>query len=255
MPIPTIIHQIWIQGQEDLPEIYRRAAQTWQRKNPAWNYMLWDDRALREFMAAEAPEWLPLYELQEEMTAKSDVGRYALLLVRGGLYADMDTECVRPVATMLKPSQPSLFLQVYDYPWTFVRFRSVRYDRIATSVIASTPAHPIWGQVRSVIERNPSSWIATGPWMFWPLAKSYAEHHAQDVCFLDHRQIFTTFYLPRACMRWYSFIRRKICVLDFNDSARQEIPRLLRRPDRLIVGIARDLEESFSRKGKCSARR
>ncbi len=192
-------------------------------------------------MARETPEWLPLYDSQEEKEAKADVGRYALLLARGGLYADMDTECVRPVAAMLERSQASLFLQVYDYPWTPVRFRPVEYKWIKNSVMASVPAHPIWSEVRTAIERNPWSWfvpLRTGPLMLWPLAKSYAEKHAQDVCFWDHRKVLTASYLPRAYMRWYGSIRRKICVLDFNDSVRKSLVRELRRPHQLPHNFA-----------------
>jgi hypothetical protein len=243
MPIPTVIHQIWIQGQEDLPEIYRRASKTWQKKNPDWNYRLWDDRALRELMATAAPEWLPLYEVQGGMIGKADVGRYALLLVLGGLYADMDTECVRPVATMLQPSPASLFLQVYDNPWSPVGLRSLQYRDITNSVIASVPAHPIWRQVRAQIERNSgASWG-----VFQPVAKSYAEHHPEDVCLRDHRWILTAFRFPRVSMRGYGFIRRKICVLDFNDSGRAAVVRLLRRPDHLIVEVAKEGKRRLSR--------
>jgi mannosyltransferase OCH1-like enzyme len=257
--IPKIIHQIWIQGQASLPEIYRTASKTWQENNRDWNYTLWDGPALREFMATEAPEWLPLYDAQGEMEAKADVARYALLLVRGGLYADMDTECLRPAARLLERSQASLFLQVYDNPWTPVRSRPVPYERIANSVIASAPAHPIWRQVRAEIERNPWSWSVparTGPLMFWPVAKSYAEQHVQDVCLWDHRRIFTGAYFPRAYMRWYSSIRRKICVLDFNDSGRKALVRELRRPHHLLAAIARDIaRDMMSRHGKRSGPR
>jgi mannosyltransferase OCH1-like enzyme len=246
MKIPKIIHQIWIQGQASLPEIYRTASKTWQKNNRDWNYTLWDGPALREFMATEAPEWLPLYDAQGEMEAKADVARYALLLVRGGLYADMDTECLRPAAGLLGRSQASLFLQVYDC------FHPVDYAQIANSVIASVPDHPIWRQVRAQIERNPSpSYVParTGPILLWSVVKSYAEDNVQDVCFWDHRQVLTKFYLPRACMRWYGFIRRKICVLDFNDSLREALLRELRRPHQLLVAFVKD---RLSRRDKLS---
>ncbi len=229
--VPSTIHQIWIQGQASLPEVYRLAAKTWQKINRDWSYTLWDDTTLREFMAREAPEWLPLYDVQKEMEAKADIGRYALLAVRGGLYTDMDTECLRPVAKMLERSEASLFLQAYD------TFRSVQYALIANSVIASVPAHPIWGKVRTAIECNPlTSYVSarTGPKLLWSVAEKYVEDHAQEVCLWD-RQFLTAFYLPRAYMRWYGCIRREICVLDFNDNLRQALLVELRRPHRLIA--------------------
>jgi mannosyltransferase OCH1-like enzyme len=240
--IPTIIHQIWIQGQESLPGIYRTASGTWRNNNPGWHYTLWDDQALRGFMAREAPEWLAFYDLQPEMSAKADIGRYALMLARGGLYADMDTECVRPVTGLLG-REASIFVQVYDRPWPWVRFRAVQWERIVPSVIASVPAHPIWSQVLTEIERKPSSLLAplrTGPGAFWPVVKSYAQHHLHDICFWDHRQVLTAFYLPRAYMRWYGSIRGKICVLDFNDGGRKFLVGALRRPHHFLAATAKE---------------
>jgi mannosyltransferase OCH1-like enzyme len=244
--IPRIIHQIWIQGEASLPSVYRRAARTWQRNNRDWDYNLWDHNALREFMAKEAPQWLGLYELQGEMEAKADIGRYALLRARGGLYADIDTECVRSVARMLEQTNASVLFPVYDcvYP--------VDYAEIANSVIASAPVHPLWDQVRVAIERNPApSYVParTGPILLWSVAKSYVEQHGRDVCFFDQRQIMTAFYLPRAYMRCYAFVHPKICVLDFNDSLREALVGVLRRPHHLIAGIVKD---NFSRRSKRS---
>ena len=195
-------------------------------------------------MVREVPEWLSLYELQQEMSAKADVGRYALLQARGGLYADMDTECIRPVAGMLDHRSPSIFFQIYDRPWPWVRFLAVQYQRIVNSIIASAPGHPIWSEVRVEIESRPSSWFVpfrTGPGMFWPVVKSYAEQNLQDVGFWDHRQILTAFYLPRAYMRWYSSVRRKICVLDFNDTGRMFLLRALSRPHHFLASTAKEL--------------
>ncbi len=243
--VPTIIHQIWIQGQRSLPEAYRIGSITWQEKNRDWNYKLWDDATLREFMATEAPEWLPLYNSQEEMEAKADIGRYALLLGQGGLYADMDTVCLRPVAQLLERSDASLFLQVYDNPWTRVRSRPTQFSRIANSVIASVPAHPIWREVRTAIERSSRSLCVparTGPMMLSPVAESYTDRYTQDVCFWDHRQVLTASYLPRVYMRCYGFIRRKVCVLDFNASGRESLVCALRQPRQLIGEIFRDIQ-------------
>jgi mannosyltransferase OCH1-like enzyme len=256
MKIPRIIHQIWIQGFAALPEIYRRASKTWQEKNQGCTYKLWDDEALQKFMYAEAPDWLPLYQLQPEMTAKSDVARYALLFVRGGLYADTDTECLRPVAGMLEGSQASLFVQVYDNPWTRVRGRPPQYERVANAVLASVPAHPVWRGVRAAIEQNPLCWwvtARTGPMVLEPRVTSYAKHHPRDVCFWDHRRILTSSLFPRVYMRSYGFIRRKVCVLDFNDSARADIGGALAEPHKLMAAIARDVARDV--KKRLSSRR
>jgi len=226
MKIPTIIHQIWIQGAPAVPGLYRQNANTWRKKNPGWEYRLWDECALLALMREKAPEWLPIYNSQPEVIARADVGRYVVLQRYGGVYADIDTRCVRPVINMLARSEASLYVQLYSLPWGCRRPRCVRYDKIANSVISCAPRHPIWRSVRFSIawrSRNRSLplTVRTGPEMFWPIVRRFMERNPADVEILDHRRILTAFYLPRAYMYWYGLTRRGVCVLDFNDSGRR----------------------------------
>ena len=87
MNIPAIIHQIWIQGANTVPARYRENSHTWRKKNPDWEYKLWDESSLRALMTEKAPEWLLLYNWQNEVVARADVGRYVVLQQYGGLYA------------------------------------------------------------------------------------------------------------------------------------------------------------------------
>ena len=42
--IPHIIHQIWLGG--SLPEKYAAWCESWKEQNPAYEYRLWDDKAI-----------------------------------------------------------------------------------------------------------------------------------------------------------------------------------------------------------------
>jgi mannosyltransferase OCH1-like enzyme len=231
MRIPAVIHQIWIQGTELLPKSYRKSTGTWRKRNPGWQYHLWDDQSLRAFMRARSSQWLPLYESETDTIAKADIARYAVLEEYGGVYADVDTECVRRISLMLEHPDASLFVQLYWRPWARSRFHPVHYDRVTNSVIASVPRHPIWVALRvwlarraEIIQRTgnplPPVPVRTGPEVFWPIVKAHKERLPEDLKILNHRRILTAFYLPRAYMRWYGLTRRSVCVLDFNDSAR-----------------------------------
>jgi mannosyltransferase OCH1-like enzyme len=77
------------------------------------------------------------------------------LHARGGLYADMDTKCVRPVVQMLKHRRATLFIQLYDQLWNRDSKRKINYQQIASSVIACSPAHSIWTLVLAEIKRTP----------------------------------------------------------------------------------------------------
>jgi mannosyltransferase OCH1-like enzyme len=178
-----------------------------------------------------APHWLPLYCCQNEPAARADVGRYAILQVHGGVYADMDTECVRPVKLFLGVDGASLRVQIYSLQWRKLLYRRVPYELVANSVIASTAGHPIWSAVHGEIahrndHRRNVVW-RTGPEMFWPLVKEFAVQNPGEVDFVGLRHIVTSFWLPKWFMRWYGLMQHEVCILDFNDSGRAAARRIL----------------------------
>jgi mannosyltransferase OCH1-like enzyme len=243
MKIPAIIHQIWIQGANAVPGRYRENSHTWRKKNPDWEYKLWDESSLRALMAEKAPEWLSLYNWQNEVVARADVGRYVVVQQYGGVYADIDTQCVRPVTTMFAQSEASLCVQLYSRPWKWRRPHCLPYHKITNSVIACLPRHQIWRSVRCAIAQRQDCSIflpvRTGPEMFWPIVQEIIERNPSDVQIVDHRHILTAFYLPRAYMHWYGLTRSSVCILDFNDSGRRAFYRRL-----TARGIKIDIEVS-----------
>lgn len=62
-----------------------------------WLHVLWTDADAEEFVTQRAPHWfVPTYELYMHPIQRVDVFRYILLLVWGGVYADLDNECLAP---------------------------------------------------------------------------------------------------------------------------------------------------------------
>ena len=91
--IPKMIHQIWI-GPKPFPKKLKKHVQTWKKHHPTWKYKLWKDEDVKGI------EWSginkTLYELSWNYGMKSDVLRYQLLWNFGGLYVDVDGECLKP---------------------------------------------------------------------------------------------------------------------------------------------------------------
>jgi len=243
MKIPPIIHQIWIQGRDALPPRYAKASERWCNMNAGWDYCLWDDQALLAFLERSAPQWLPLYTCQSDLYARSDVGRYAILQEFGGLYADMDTWCVRPVMRFLQRGPAPLRVQIYSPAFKKSQYHPQRYDLVANSIIACVPRHPIWNLVREQIARRNDPVMTvpwrTGPEMFWPIVKSFSEANPHEVEFVGRRHILTSFFLPRAYMHWYGWTRRNVCILDFNDAGRAAAVREMRNVLRYVTGHRR----------------
>jgi mannosyltransferase OCH1-like enzyme len=129
--IPQILHQIWYQGENALPEKYRRYRKTWQEHHPEWHFVLWDATSLREHIAAKWPAFLSVYDAFPYDVQRMDSARYCLLDTVGGVYADVDIECLRGVDGLLS-GRELILSEAYGYN---------------NALMASTPDHRIWKTV------------------------------------------------------------------------------------------------------------
>lgn len=96
MRIPPVLHQIWL-GPNPLPSEFERYRRTWARHNPRWELRLWtEDDLPRDLRRPEAAERL------RAPAERSDILRLELLWRFGGVYADTDFECLRPIEPLLE---------------------------------------------------------------------------------------------------------------------------------------------------------
>ena len=59
--IPKIIHQIWSNKYEELPEIFQDLGMTWKNYHPNWKYILWNDEQMNHFIHSFYPEYEESY--------------------------------------------------------------------------------------------------------------------------------------------------------------------------------------------------
>ncbi|MDO6416170.1 glycosyltransferase [Sphingomonas sp. BIUV-7] len=93
---PKIIFQTW-KSRSEIPDNYRYWHGTFRAKNPEHVVILWDDDDNRRFIAEEFPWFLNTYNSYPSEIYRADVVRYFFLFRYGGIYADLDTECLRSV--------------------------------------------------------------------------------------------------------------------------------------------------------------
>ena len=58
--IPKIIHNIWIQGYEDLPEKNKLNHINIKKLNPDWDFIIWDNKMILQLLK-KYPSLLNLY--------------------------------------------------------------------------------------------------------------------------------------------------------------------------------------------------
>ncbi|CAE7524184.1 cfap299 [Symbiodinium microadriaticum] len=90
--IPRRIHQIWL-GPRRWPEPCERFAGEWKARHPTWEYRLWTDDDAGEELRGHPG----LAKAADNPAEKSDILRLAIILRHGGLYVDVDFECLKPL--------------------------------------------------------------------------------------------------------------------------------------------------------------
>jgi hypothetical protein len=112
--IPKIIWQTHNNKFEDLPDNFIKAGKTWQNLNPGWEYKYFSEEERNIFVKKYSPHLYESYE-KGSLTSQSDLWRYLVTYEFGGVYADMDSVCVKPLDYMLEKydNQDLIFLRPY----------------------------------------------------------------------------------------------------------------------------------------------
>ena len=85
--VPKIIHQAWVSN-DRLKEKYFKWRQSWIEKNPEYSFMFWDMDSIP--FDRLTPSGAKLMKMPIKFGVKSDIIRWELLFLFGGVWADMD---------------------------------------------------------------------------------------------------------------------------------------------------------------------
>lgn len=161
--IPRVFHRIWLGG-EAVPEEFERYGESWREHHPSWEMREWTEESLPDGMRPEA------YELDRNTAERADLIRYEILLRHGGVYVDMDFECLRPVGDLLEDAD--------------LVVGHVSRETLGNAIIGVTPGHPAMD--RAVREARPAAIGAvdkdgTGPGFLTALLADFPDARRIDV--------------------------------------------------------------------------
>jgi mannosyltransferase OCH1-like enzyme len=134
LPIPHVFHQIWL-GREPLPAEYSRRQATWLEHHPGWEVRLWTEKNL------PGPAELRRIEAAERLRTpleRSDVLRLEVLWRFGGVYVDVDLECLRSIEPLIANAE-------------FFLGRAKR-GRVDTALLGAVAGHPVLDRALEEIE-------------------------------------------------------------------------------------------------------
>lgn len=90
MPIPKIIHQIYLQGWNSLPKRYDKNVASILEHNKDWHHIRWDENSILYALNILGKEYVQKYYSFEHLHQRVDFSRYALLFLYGGASTDLD---------------------------------------------------------------------------------------------------------------------------------------------------------------------
>jgi inositol phosphorylceramide mannosyltransferase catalytic subunit len=132
--VPQVVFQTW-KSRTQVPSNYDAWSRSFRHHNPRYECMIWDDLDNREFVAEQFPWFLPFYDRYPKEIFRADAVRYFFLYKFGGLYADMDTECLKPLDPILRTGDA-----IFGRMGVDKRFE----HSIPNAMMASKRLHLIW---------------------------------------------------------------------------------------------------------------
>lgn len=139
--IPKIIWQTYKEPYESLPQYQKDATQTWKNFNPEYEWKYMDDVQAAEFILKEyGHKWHNIFINAPVGVMRGDLWRYLIIYRYGGIYTDLDTECLMPISNWMLEDKSFIVCpetSQHFCQWTF----------------ASTAGHPILKSVLDLIEK------------------------------------------------------------------------------------------------------
>lgn len=96
-----IIHQIWLQGENNIPEKYNDNIKSIKKINKNYEYILWDEIKILNLIKSDK-KILDTYYKFSYMHQKIDFAKYVILYKLGGIYIDIDAEALKPINLLVK---------------------------------------------------------------------------------------------------------------------------------------------------------
>ena len=187
-PIPRIIHQLWKTSK--IPHRWRDCAESWKKHHPNWEYRLWTDEDAGNLVKAHHPGLRGVLDSFPYTIQRVDIMRYLILSVFGGVYVDLDMECLQPLDVLLNGLQ---FAAAYEPPEHEADLRESRV--VCNAFLASTREHPLWSAaIGELLSRPPKKALvhydvltSTGPLFLTRVIRQFAE---KRLTLLDPRLVY-----------------------------------------------------------------
>ncbi len=182
MNIPKIIHQTW--KDKSISEKFLPIADSWKKHHPSWEYRLWDDNDNKRFIQDKFPWFARFYDNYAFNIQRADSVRYFILYRYGGVYVDLDFECLRSIESLLRGKECVFGIESSTHAQYHDRERI-----ISNAFMAAVPKHPFfYAIIKELVTHTPKAkedndfvLETTGPFMITRVYNAYGDKDALEL--------------------------------------------------------------------------
>ena len=152
--LPKIVHNIWIQGYDNLTNDVKENHNKIRQFNPDWKFIIWNDEMISNLLM----KYTAIYNIYKNVSdlkgiinnnaTKSDIARYIIMKEYGGLYYDLDFVCSASFNQLFSNDNnnntiyiASSKIDFLDYVYPFIK------PKYCACFMAFPKQHPIWDLV------------------------------------------------------------------------------------------------------------
>ena len=149
MLIPKTFHYIWLGS--PLPKEIARRRETWAKIHPGWTMKLWTEENI-------VTDYADLAAKCGSYAQRADLYRYEILHREGGIYIDVDFECLRNVEEMLNGLPAFAVIEHQGRP----------KPQVSAGFIGTIPKHPAYAILLREVPHalEPGKFTSIGPDLF-----------------------------------------------------------------------------------------
>lgn len=195
MKTPKIIHQIWSGIDEPLPDYFEILNRTWRDNYPEWQYILWDNEMMTNFVQQNYPQYWDYYSRFPYNVQRWDAIRYLILYKIGGMYVDCDYESLEPFDDLVEEQSCCFALEPQSHCDIFNR--QIMFNN---ALMVTAPGHSFMKIViEAVFTDNNLSYDpankqicvlnTTGPWMLIDLYEKLLESEKKNVYLIPAKYV------------------------------------------------------------------
>lgn len=163
LSIPKILHFTW--KTDDVPGKMGEFLAMWRELHADWDVRLWTDATMREFVAAEYPDFVAAYDGYPHPIQRADSFRYLVLNRLGGVYSDLDVEPYKSINGLVEGLTCFVGVEPDEHMGADRKHAGTPY-LLTNAFMGAVPGHIYFRTLVELlpgIADNPNIFYSTGP--------------------------------------------------------------------------------------------